>query len=83
MVNIAKKEAIYLKIDELESLRLMDLENIDQIECAEKMNIGRTTLQRIYKQARFKVADSIINGRKLIIQEEMHARLSAQALNEI
>lgn len=66
-----KKEPIYLKIEELESLRLMDLENLDQTECADKMNIGRTTLQRIYKHARFKVADSIINGKKLIVEEDV------------
>lgn len=64
------KEVITLKIEEAESLRLMDIENFDQQDCANLMNIGRTTFQRIYKEARNKVADSIINGKKLVIEND-------------
>ena len=59
---------IVLKIEELESIRLMDLENKDQQACAEQMEIGRSTFQRIYKNAREKIADSLINGKRLIIE---------------
>ena len=62
-----EEEFILLKIEELESIRLMDLENLDQQSCADKMGIGRTTFQRIYKEARGKMADSIINGKRLIV----------------
>ena len=64
------EEVISLKIEEAESLRLMDLENLDQQACADLMNIGRTTFQRIYKDARNKIADSIINGKRLVIENE-------------
>lgn len=64
------EEVITLKIEEAESLRLMDLENLDQQACADLMNIGRTTFQRIYKEARKKIADSIINGKRLMIENE-------------
>lgn len=60
-------EQILLKLEEYESIRLMDLEGLTQQECADKMHIGRTTLQRIYKSARRKIADSIINGNDLVI----------------
>jgi len=63
-------EVIILKIEEAESLRLMDIENFDQQDCANEMNIGRTTVQRIYKEARSKVADSIINGKRLVIEND-------------
>ncbi len=66
-------EIIILKLEEAESLRLMDLENLDQQGCADQMGIGRTTLQRIYKDARMKVADSLINGKRLIIEDQMEA----------
>ena len=48
----------------------MDIENLDQQGCADKMGVGRTTFQRIYKEARGKIADSIINGKRLIIEKE-------------
>lgn len=64
------EELIMLKLEELESIRLMDIENFDQNTCAEKMDIGRSTFQRIYKEARRKIADSIINGKRIIIENE-------------
>jgi predicted DNA-binding protein (UPF0251 family) len=60
-----------MKIDEAESLRLMDLENLDQQACADRMNIGRTTFQRIYKNARQKLTDSLINGKRIVIENEI------------
>lgn len=64
-------EVIILKLEEVEAIRLMDLEGLDQQGCADQMGIGRTTLQRIYKDARRKVADSLINGKRLIIENQM------------
>lgn len=63
-------ENVILKLEEMESLRLMDLEHLDQQACAERMGISRTTFQRIYKMARQKVAESIIEGKRLLIEEE-------------
>lgn len=63
-------ENVTLKLEEMESLRLMDLEHLDQQTCAERMGISRTTFQRIYKMARQKVAESIIEGKRLLIEEE-------------
>jgi predicted DNA-binding protein (UPF0251 family) len=57
-----------LELEELESLRLKDLEKLDQAECAEKMQISRPTFQRILLSARRKVSDSLIYGKKLIIR---------------
>lgn len=66
------EETIILKLDEVESLRLMDLENLDQQTCADRMNIGRTTFQRIYKDARKKVSDSIINGKRIVLENQQN-----------
>lgn len=63
-------ERILLELEEMESLRLMDLEHLDQQACAELMGVSRTTFQRIYKSARHKVAKSIIEGKRLIIEDE-------------
>ena len=58
---------IHMTLEELEAIRLMDLIELDQIKSAEEMNISRGTMQRILNSARKKVADSLINGKKIII----------------
>jgi len=63
-------EELILKLEEFESIRLMDVEDLTQEECASKMNIGRSTFQRIYKNARKKVAESIINNKDLIFSDK-------------
>ncbi len=59
--------SISMTIDEHEVIRLMDLEGYTQEECASQMQVSRTTVQGIYLSARQKIADAIINGKKLII----------------
>jgi uncharacterized protein len=60
-------ETIELQADELEALRLMDFEGLYQEECAERMGISRTTLSRTLAQARRKVADALLHGKRLVI----------------
>jgi len=61
-------ESIIMTVDEYETVRLIDLEGMKQEECSEQMNIARTTVQGIYDIARKKIADSIVNGKNLIIE---------------
>ena len=57
-----------LKLEELEAIRLKDLEGLEQSECAEKMEVSRPTFQRILLSAREKVADSLVNGKTILIE---------------
>ena len=57
-----------LKLEELEAIRLKDLEGLEQSECAEKMEISRPTFQRNLLSAREKVADSLVNGKTILIE---------------
>lgn len=57
-----------LKLEELEAVRLKDLEGLDQSECAEKMEVSRPTFQRILLTAREKIADSLVNGKMIHIE---------------
>jgi len=59
---------IILNVEELEAVRLIDLENLEQEESAKNMGISRGTLQRILNSSRSKIAESLINGKKLIIE---------------
>jgi predicted DNA-binding protein (UPF0251 family) len=54
-----------LALDELEALRLADLEGMYQEAAAERMGISRSTFARIVEQARRKVADALVHGRTL------------------
>jgi len=57
-----------LKLEELEAIRLKDLEGLEQSECAAKMEVSRPTFQRILLSAREKVADSLANGKTIRIE---------------
>lgn len=57
-----------LKLEELEAIRLKDLEGLEQEECAQRMEVSRPTFQRILLSAREKVADSLINGKMIHIE---------------
>jgi len=58
-------EEIGLTLDELEALRLADLNGSYQEAAAEKMNISRSAFARTLETARRKVADALIHGKSL------------------
>ncbi len=64
MVNL---EEVQLTFDELEAIRLNDLEELGQTASAEKMQISQPTLNRTLTSARKKLADALINGKALRI----------------
>jgi len=57
-----------LSLEEIEAVRLRDREHLEQAECARKMNISRSTFQRVLASARLKVADSLLSGKALRIE---------------
>ncbi|MFZ5969311.1 MAG: DUF134 domain-containing protein [Bacillota bacterium] len=66
--NKCSLEKVILKYEELEAMRLKDLENLSQEECAEKMHISRQTFQLIIDEARKKVTEALITGKAIDIQ---------------
>ncbi|RYU68781.1 DUF134 domain-containing protein [Aliivibrio finisterrensis] len=62
---------VELLAEELEALRLADVEGLSQQEGAEQMMVSRQTFGNIIKQARFKVASCLVQGKALIIQTEI------------
>lgn len=61
-------EEIQLKLEEVEALRLKDIEKLSQEECAEKMHVSRQTFQLIIEKARRKVAEALTEGKAINIQ---------------
>ena len=69
-VGIRRKalETIILSLDEYEAIRLTDHLNLEHSQAAEKMEISRPTFTRLIEQARFKIAQFLIEGRHLTIE---------------
>ncbi len=61
-------QGVRLSLEELESIRLKDLEGLEQEECAQQMRISRPTFHRILESARKKLADALINGKSIQIE---------------
>jgi len=60
-------EDVVLTVDEYEAIRLIDLEKLTHEQCAGQMDISRTTVTELYEAARYKIADSLIHGKRLHI----------------
>ncbi len=65
--TIDKSNMVSMTVDEYETIRLIDLEDFTQEECALQMNVARTTVQSIYTEARKKLAKSLVLGKVLTI----------------
>ncbi|HHY40300.1 MAG TPA: DUF134 domain-containing protein [Syntrophaceticus sp.] len=67
-IPLRELDEVKLTVEEFEALRLKDLEGLEQIECAEKMGVARTTFQRVLYAAREKIAEALVNGKALRIE---------------
>ena len=61
-------QAVRLSVEEVESIRLKDLEGLEQEECAERMHVSRPTFHRILESGRKKLADALISGKAIQIE---------------
>ena len=60
-------EEIGLKLEELEAMRLKDVEGLSQEACAKEMEISRQTFQNILDEARRKVTLALVEGKAIRI----------------
>ena len=60
-------EQLQLAVDELEALRLVDLEGLTQEQAAEEMGISRQTVGRVLERGRAKVAEALVGGKAILI----------------
>ena len=58
---------IELTAEELEALRLKNIKDLDQIECAKLMKTSRSTFQRILTSAYKKVTKALVEGKAIKI----------------
>ena len=58
---------VILLADELEALRLADLEGLSQAAAAERMGVSRSTFQRMLERAHRQVALAFSGGQAIVI----------------
>ena len=66
-VSSAQLHEVILSIEEVEAIRLKDMEGLEQEECAQEMKISRSTFARELNSGRQKVADALTNGKAIRI----------------
>jgi len=67
-VSLVSLNEVILGVDELEAIRLADLEGIDQVEAAGKMKVSQSTFQRVISSAHKKTAQALVCGRAIKIE---------------
>jgi predicted DNA-binding protein (UPF0251 family) len=68
-IPLRNLEEIILTKEEIESLRLKNIHNLDQIACAEKMKTSQSTFQRILSSAYQKLSKALIEGMAIRIED--------------
>ncbi len=60
-------DVVELTIEEMEALRLKNIKDLDQTECAKKMKTSQSTFQRILTSAYKKISLALVEGRAIKI----------------
>lgn len=69
-VPLTELKQITLLPEEFEAIRLADFENLSQQEAADQMGVSRQTFGNIISRARFKLAESLVEGNALILDNK-------------
>lgn len=67
-IPMSELETLRLGLDELEAMRLCDLEGHEQEAAGERMGVSRGTVQRLLKSGRAKVVQALLDSSALVIE---------------
>lgn len=70
-VPLRELEEIILQPDELEALKLHDIDGLEQKKAAKKMKISQPTFARTLDSAYKKIAQAIIKGKAIRIEKSV------------
>jgi predicted DNA-binding protein (UPF0251 family) len=66
-IPLRSLETVILEPDEIEAIKLYEVDCLSQLESASKMAISQPTFARILDVANKKIADAIVNGKAIQI----------------
>jgi predicted DNA-binding protein (UPF0251 family) len=66
---MSELETIVLRLDELEAMRLCDLDGLDQETAGSHMGISRGTVQRLLQSGRAKLIRALVQSSALMIEK--------------
>jgi predicted DNA-binding protein (UPF0251 family) len=69
-IPLSSLQQVTITEDELEALRLKNIEENDQTEAARQMHISQSTFQRILSSAYIKIADALVHGKAFKIEKQ-------------
>ena len=65
---LCEMDSVKLTFEEYESIKLIDYEMLSQDQAAEKMNVSRPTITRIYNKALKTIAKAFVEGKAIEIE---------------
>jgi len=68
-IRMIELEESILTMPEFEAIRLVDLTEVPQEEAGKQMQVSQSTLSRVLKSGRKKIADAIVNGKAIKIEK--------------
>lgn len=68
-IPMSELETLRLGLDELEAMRLCDLEGHEQEAAGERMGVSRGTIQRLLKSGRAKMVRALLDSSALVIEQ--------------
>jgi predicted DNA-binding protein (UPF0251 family) len=69
-VPLRSLQIVRLSHEELEAMRLKNIENLSQLDCAERMHTSQSTVQRLLASGYEKVTKAIVEGRAIEVEEK-------------
>lgn len=68
-IPLRELEEVVLEADELEAIKLHDVDGLDHVGAAEKMGVSQPTFGRIINEAYKKVAQALIKGKAIRLEK--------------
>lgn len=78
-IPLCELQEVELGADEMEALRLADVEDLYHTEAAKRMKVSRQTFDRIVRRAHAKVAEALVHGRALRVLQPVQAARNRSA----
>jgi len=68
-VPLRNLDEVVLTLDEIEAIRLADLDGMYQEQAAEQMDVSRQTVGRILTSAHRKIAEALVEGKAIRMED--------------